>query len=186
MKTILSTTLLLLLCTLASAQKIGFKGGINVSTIRNASSYQASFGSTANTKLGFHLGGYWTSTKDELSNFQIELVASMRGFKQGNVAVDLYYADLPMLLRYRFSKKSSAHLVVGIQPSYFIGGEARIKRGNSIFEETVRQNDFDLGLVLGSIFKISRYLKLHLRGSLGILDDQKTAQGLNFELSISN
>ena len=123
MRKILFLTVLTIFAVATNAQ-FGFKGGVNVSTVRGGDV------SDVSSKVGFYVGPYYIIPIGNGAGVQIEAVYSGEGAKDktSDVKLNLGYINLSALFRYMFS--GGFFLQTGPQYGFLLSAKA--KDGGSV------------------------------------------------------
>jgi hypothetical protein len=203
-KTLLSFTLILFCCAVASAQFTGgIKGGLNLATLGGDAD-------GAKMRPSIHLGGYINYPMSDVLSFQPELLFTSVGakFKESESTDDgfgntidisyknttiLNYISFPLMFKY---KAGTVNLEAGPQLGFFMGGKAKQKMTATYMGETMSEsestdidegvNALDLGLNLGLSMDFDK-LTAGLRYSAGLanVNDEGSDKITNNVLQLS-
>ena len=158
-----------------SIQAQNFGGGI----ILGATSTQVGGDNLAGfDKAGLLIGIFANKSISDFLILQMEMNyiqkgsnnADMNDYQHKNVGVadiSLSYIELPLLLKYNQSNKSQIEL--GIQTGYLINGYYNDIYGKIEYNNTPPFSKYDIGLMLGFNYKISKNMNLNTRLSNSIL-----------------
>lgn len=177
MKNIICILFAALVISVAEAQKIGLKAGLNYSNVAGELTKE----STYQSKIGFH-GGLTSNFKllGEFLSLQPELLYSQKGYNYRNdeVTIDgieyenkgkvnFSYLDLPVLARI---KKGGIYFEGGPQLSYLVSIQEKTEVSvNNIEDKNVRSidkgnmEDFEIGYAAGIGFQAGNGLNLNVR-----------------------
>ncbi len=138
--------------------KWGYKAGLNVSRVRNASHNDF----TAN--LNFNTGALAKAKLDKNCFINIECLLSLKGFNSlliptGTTATNLSYLSLPVLFEYHTTNKF--YFQLGTELSYLIS--AKIKNKTTHISVADSYKKFDIALAGGVGYNLSKKLCLETR-----------------------
>ena len=195
---ILSLFLFPLLALLSATAQIGVKGGIGVSDIVFAVEgqspylgYEVDYLEHRKPLVSFQVGGFANFWQKKRFDLQPELVFAHQGLNY-NIdflyasyiyKVNIYYLQVPVLVRYKFLKEKSWH------PGLYIGPYGALKlnvvkikgeNGEKIKEDMQNVNNGDFGIVFGINFDIdlsSRQLVVDLRSSYSLINMMQPIEG---------
>ncbi|TAL59937.1 MAG: PorT family protein [Bacteroidetes bacterium] len=132
---ILSLIFILILCVVASAQKIGIKAGGNFTNVIGGDNSASSGSSDKHLYVsGFHAGGFGEFDVAEIVSLQVEAVYSTKGFKQKystssllvntteEVKYTYSYIDIPLIINIHFGQMGS-YIGIGPQVSFLAGAQ---------------------------------------------------------------
>jgi hypothetical protein len=155
-----------MMSSILSAQGLtgGLKIGLNPSN-QKFKSDEASV--TSAPRTSFHLGGYITAMVTERFGFQPELLYNRIGSKFDVGATEavykLNYLSVPALLRNNFGNVSSFQ--IGPQFNFLLNSKIEFD-GN--YQDIEDVKNLDLGLTIGTAFKLSKGLHASLPYTLGL------------------
>jgi len=111
--------LLLSVFVITSQAQLGFKGGVNVSTVRGSDV------SDVSSKVGFYVGPYYIIPIGNGAGIQTEAVYSAEGAKDNSSSdkIDLGYINLSACFRYMFS--GGVFVQTGPQYGFLISAKAK-------------------------------------------------------------
>lgn len=129
-------------------------------------------------KAGLFIGIFANKSVSEFLGLQMEMNFIQKGSKNtdmndyqhinwGVPDISLSYIELPLLLKYNQSNKSQIEL--GIQTGYLINGFYNDIYGEIDYNNTPPFRKYDIGLMLGFNYKLSKNINLNTRLSNSIL-----------------
>ncbi len=209
MKKIIFTSLLTLTCVLSLAQetKFGIKGGLNLSN--QTDNVMKSITSTNNSMmLGYNLGTFLEFNLSSKLAIQPEILFSYQGNKYTfndvirpsfdspdeyftyQVSNELYYINIPVMIKYYFIKKVS--LEFGPQLGVLLGSKSNFSfstpsLGNYSNTDKHSYKSIDYGINLGASYHFTKYISTELRYNFGLYNvNNKTSNEIkNRVISIS-
>ncbi|MBI1223678.1 MAG: hypothetical protein GC192_00455 [Bacteroidetes bacterium] len=109
-------------CSHAQSYK-GFFIGLNQSKILNDDRFKGG-------RTGWHLGYALRGDVKKNAFLQLELLASMEGgsAKDSDTRAVLRYLKAPVLVNVLLDQKSPLRVVLGVQPSFYMGGNTKMHR----------------------------------------------------------
>jgi opacity protein-like surface antigen len=167
-KTFIVTALAIFSITVAQAQmSIGAKAGLNISNVKNT--YDG--GSTkGDARLSGHLGVYLVYNFQENMAFQPELVFSGEGtrteFGSEDVKFNLTYLNLPLLFRYNFSDKLSAH--TGPQIGFLLSAKQKYDGDTDDVKDGLKGTN--VAWAIGGAYELANNVNVGLRYNIGLSD----------------
>ena len=176
---IISLTIILFISSNINAQnfKAGLKTGISTSQVSGDN--LAGF-----NKAGIIIGGFVNRNINQLLSLQFEIIFIQKGSSntnKNNLISDIHldYIEVPLLLKYRQSEK--IYIESGIHTSALINGYY-----HDLYGELDSQNQFDnfeLGYIIGIIYKINSKLSLNTRASNSIIPFAEHASGQTYRFN---
>ena len=129
-------------------------------------------------KAGLFIGIFANKSISDFLSFQMEMNFIQKGSNNANMNDDqhknsevpdisLSYVELPLLLKYNQSNKSQIEL--GIQAGYLINGFYNDIYGKIEYNNTPPFRKYDVGLMLGFNYRLSKNINLNTRLSNSIL-----------------
>ncbi len=152
---------------------LGVKGGVNFSTLSDASGFS--------NRTGFVLGGFIGGKFNEDWGGQVDILYSQQGaeFDLGKFNTD--YITIPAVLKYYIAKK--INLQLGTQLGILIKNDTQ-QTVNSLTTK-IDTNNFDLSGVAGLGIDLPLNLRLEGRYSFGFLDVPRLSNGKNAVVTLS-
>ena len=204
-KTLLTCTVIALLHIMTDSAvasvigSYGFKAGLNIANVRQGGDVLFSsptkatplFGYTAGIYCGFKLSGHWivqpeilTSTKGYSDKRGIDFDEN-GDLRRGTITYKYYYADFPLLLKYKFQGQAGDYqeFFIGPSVSYYLMGDQRFESDIAwldIEDEAVNKTDY--GFVTGWGIEFESF---HFDGRVyyAISDNFKDKGSKNFVMS---
>lgn len=183
--------------SLSFAQTFGIKGGMNLSSISNADSFDIENSDVnSKSKVGFNAGVFANFPVAESFSIQPELLYNGLGTKltgkdeTGNedaLTLNVDYLSLPVMFQYNLVPQF--YLEAGPQFSYLLSSKVKYN-GESSDSNTDGMNKFDIGVGLGAGFNITPQFGINARyvaGFTDIVKDNPTDNSLknnNFQVGL--
>ena len=140
---------------------LGVKGGVNVSKLRVVE------GASTSSIIGFHLGGYASTSITDQISIQPEVQLSFQGYENENQEnISLVYFNVPLLVKYYLADQFNVQ--AGPQFGFLIDAEDER-------EDFLKSTD--VGITAGAEYKVIEKIGLGARYTLGlnnILDVSET------------
>lgn len=183
--------------SLSFAQTFGIKGGMNLSSVSNADSFDVENSDiSSKSKVGFNAGVFANFPVAESFSIQPELLYNQLGTKltgrneMGNddsITENMDYLSLPVMLQYNLVPQF--YLEAGPQFSYLLSNKVKYN-GDSSDSNTDGLNKFDIGIGIGAGFNITPQFGINARyvaGFTDIVKDNPTDNSLknnNFQVGL--
>jgi len=139
----------------------GVMGGPNLSSLYGDDKGDAGY------RIGFKAGAFATIAPLKGIKFQPEAYLSLIGAKENSTKVNLYYLDVPLLVKWYPSVMPLNFNVLG-GPYFALNLLSKLKQDSTTVDYNAET--FDAGLTLGVGIEVFERIPIELRYSLGFLD----------------
>lgn len=164
------------LASFAQELSFGIKAGLNVSDIVLNNVVNPDLEADYKTRLGPHGGLYASFRLDETWSFAPELLYSQKGVKAVGTLINLNYATLPLLVRYKVA--DNLHVEGGPEVGYLFLARSKFGKVNDVYS-----NSLDIAVNIGVVYLLSKKMFLGARFGAGFsnLIDDSSGSGIKYQ-----